>query len=194
MEPWLRCERLRHMKLLAAAIFLACLAAACGGSEDSPPTHTPAVSAGETATPAITAFPEPSATPRLAPAATVPATSTPSPEPTLAPAATPTAAVSSVSGIEGVALIGPSCPVQQAGVPCPDKPWEGVVVVEDLAGREVTRTMSDAEGRFSIELPPGEYVLRTVIKGAVAAPVDAPVSVEAGQVAEVELRLDSGIR
>ena len=180
------------MKLLAAAIVLTCLMAACG-SEDSLPT--PTLSAADaTETPTTTASPEKSATPVLTSTPTADATSTPSPEPTPPPAATPTAVVSTASGIEGVALVGPSCPVQQAGVPCPDKLWEGVAAVEDLSGRQVTRTTTDAEGRFSIELPPGEYVLVTLTDGFLPAPANLTITVVADQVTHAELLLDSGIR
>jgi len=167
------------MKLLAAAIVLTCLMAACG-SEDSLPT--PTLSAADaTETPTTTASPEKSATPVLTSTPTADATSTPSPEPTPPPAATPTAVVSTASGIE-------------AGVPCPDKPWEGVVAVEDLSGRQVTRTTTDAEGRFSIELPPGEYVLVTLTDGFLPAPANLTITVVADQVTHAELLLDSGIR
>jgi hypothetical protein len=93
-----------------------------------------------------------------------------------------------------VALVGPSCPVQQAGVPCPDRPWEGVVVAQDIAGREVSRTTTDAEGRFRIALLPGEYVLVTLTDGFLPAPATLTITVLAGQVSNAELLLDSGIR
>ena len=33
------------------------------------------------------------------------------------------------SGIEGQVLIGPMCPVVQAGTPCPDKPYQATIVL-----------------------------------------------------------------
>lgn len=118
----------------------------------------------------------------------------PSSEPTPQPIHTPTPGSSSASGVQGVALVGPSCPVQQAGAPCPDQPWEGVVIVEDLSGRELTRTATDAGGRFAFTLPPGEYTLVTLTEGILPAPASLTVTVVAGQAIYAQLLLDSGIR
>jgi hypothetical protein len=69
-----------------------------------------------------------------------------------------------------------------------------VVVAQDLTGREVARTTTDAEGRFAFVLPPGEYILVTLTEGLLPAPAELPVTVVAGKVAYAELLLDSGIR
>ncbi len=106
----------------------------------------------------------------------------------------PTPDVAGASGVQGVALIGPSCPVQRIDTPCPDKPWQGVVVAQDLAGHEVARTTTDADGGFTIALPPGDYVLVTLTTGVLPAPVTLAVTVKQNMMTEVELSLDSGIR
>ncbi len=52
---------------------------------------------------------------------------------------------------------------------------EVMVVIEDMAGNEVARLMSDAGGRFTIELPEGEY--RIVLLGQVHFPQEDLVEV-----------------
>jgi hypothetical protein len=106
--------------------------------------------------------------------------------------ATPTLAPD--SGVTGVASVGPTCPVERPDSPCPDRPFEGEIVVTDRDGTEVARTTTDASGRFTVALPPGDYVVRSEVTGGLPAPAGVEVSVRAGAYVAVELRLDSGIR
>ncbi len=61
-------------------------------------------------------------------------------------------------GIEGIALLGPICPVQSQDDPCPDQPHEAWVTVRN-AGGTVTRFRTGEDGRFRIGLRPGRYTL-----------------------------------
>jgi hypothetical protein len=109
------------------------------------------------------------------------------------PPPTPTPAIS--QGVFGLATIGPQCPVQRQDIPCPDQPWQGVIVARTLAGTEVARTTSNAEGRFNLPLAPGDYVLVTITGGGILPhPAEVRASVPAGRVVYVELMLDTGIR
>jgi hypothetical protein len=160
------------MSRLFLALFVAIFVAACSGGNDSasPATSTPTtVVASPTATTVAgtTASPAPSST------------STPSAQ---------------ASGVTGIALVGPACPVIRQDEPCPDRPWLGTVVVQTPAGAEVARTDTDAQGRFMLALTPGEYVILTLTTGILPAPASVDITVASGQVAEVELLLDSGIR
>lgn len=98
------------------------------------------------------------------------------------------------SGISGLTVAGPQCPVQIAGQPCPPKPVSARVVVEDAAGRQLTAFTSDAQGQFRLPLPPGDYVL--VSSGDPGGPFlkPEPVTVVAGRYVELQLMLDTGIR
>jgi hypothetical protein len=154
------------LPLVALAVFLV----ACAGDN------------GAAATSTVANTEEPSAT-------ATPGDTTPSP----APSSTPTAAPQA-TGVAGVALVGPMCPVIREGTPCPDRPWEGTVVVRTPSGAEVARVDTDAEGRFAMDLPPGEYLVVSLTTGVLPAPASVEVTVVAGQVAQVELLLDSGIR
>ena len=54
--------------------------------------------------------------------------------------------------------------------------------------------MTGADGRFSIQLPPGTYMVVTLTSGILPAPASVQATVVAGQMTTVELLLDSGIR
>ena len=99
------------------------------------------------------------------------------------------------SGIEGRVTIGPQCPVEQMGSPCPDAPYEALITVT-RDGDTVEQTQSRADGTFRIPLPPGTY-------SVVAGPVDGSsmpfgrqveVVVTPGTLTHVDLSVDSGIR
>ncbi|MGH2573160.1 MAG: hypothetical protein ACRDGU_06725 [Actinomycetota bacterium] len=98
------------------------------------------------------------------------------------------------SGIRGKVLIGPQCPVERAGSPCPDKPFEGIVQVSTESGRPVDSVESEPDGTFEIGLGPGTYVLTVAgLEGPTfAKPVT--VTVLSGQMEAVTVVVDTGIR
>ena len=99
------------------------------------------------------------------------------------------------SGIAGVVLIGPQCPVVTADDPCPDLPFAATIAVRDDAGRLVCLTRSGNDGHFRVGLPPGVYEL-VPENGEFELPYAQPqtVTVVAGRYAEVQVSYDSGIR
>jgi len=106
--------------------------------------------------------------------------------------------LTSISGITGVMLAGPQCPVvgPDAGDECDDRPIAGTVVVEaDDDGHEVTRFTSDDEGVFHVPLAPGAYRL-VPLPGPNGLPVadEQSVDVPAGEFVEIEIHFDTGIR
>lgn len=105
-------------------------------------------------------------------------------------------AASQGSGIEGRITVGPSCPVQQAGSPCPDRPLVAEVRVLDASGRQVARFESIADGSFRLNLRPGRYTLVPRTPGGGSLPRAEPqtVLVAAGRYTRVEIAFDSGIR
>jgi hypothetical protein len=62
------------------------------------------------------------------------------------------------SGIQGIVLLGPMCPVEQASSPCPDKPIAATVRINGPQGETTVRSGSD--GRFQAALAPGHYTLQ----------------------------------
>ena len=99
------------------------------------------------------------------------------------------------SGIEGRVTIGPQCPVEQMGSPCPDAPYQALITVTQN-GDTVEQSHSRADGSFRIPLQPGPY-------SVVAGPIDGSslpfgrqveVVVKPGALTHVDLSVDSGIR
>ena len=96
-------------------------------------------------------------------------------------------------------LLGPhvrSAKTQGADDPVPClTPYAAALVVTDSESAVVARITSGADGRFQVDLPPGEYVV-TPATGSNAYPIAQPVSVvvSPGDFAEVEINYDTGIR
>ena len=99
------------------------------------------------------------------------------------------------SGIEGRVTIGPQCPVEQMGSPCPDAPYAALITIT-RNGDTVDETRSDADGTFRIPLDPGTY-------SVVAGPIDGSsmpfgrqirVVVRPAAFTHADLSVDSGIR
>jgi hypothetical protein len=103
---------------------------------------------------------------------------------------------SSSSGVRGRVLLGPTCPVEMEGSPCPDEPIGGVEVRAIRDGEPVARATSDAQGRFELVLDPGTYTLEAIVgpdgPGMFAKPVD--VTVSSGAFVDIVVPVDSGIR
>lgn len=96
------------------------------------------------------------------------------------------------SGIRGTILAGPACPgPARLDSPCPDRPV--AMAVEVVQGTTVAATFtSAADGRFSVALSPGTYMLRS--KSGLPALRSESVTVPAGMYADVELHADTGMR
>lgn len=103
------------------------------------------------------------------------------------------------SGVAGVVHLGPQCPVETQGEPCPDEPAAGVWVTVArqppgeayAAGEVVARTTTRADGSFRIAVAPGRYVVKANA-GMSCELMD--VTVEAGAYATVDVPCDTGIR
>ena len=97
-------------------------------------------------------------------------------------------------GIDGLVLLGPLCPVQQADGSCPDRPYEAWLDVRSAAGGRVTRVRSGEDGRFRVGLAPGSY--RVVGDSGDPFPRggEEDVTVRAGLWAPVTVHFDTGIR
>lgn len=98
------------------------------------------------------------------------------------------------SGIEGQVLLGPMCPVVQPGQGCPDEPYQATLTVLTPEGLQVTQFETDAQGRFSVPLVPGEYILRPESPGGLPFAGDQPFLVQTGQYTQIRVHYDSGIR
>ena len=103
------------------------------------------------------------------------------------------------SGITGKVLLGPTCPVER--IPpdpaCADKPYSSnFIVVPTLNPNAIVEFKSDAEGRFTLTLTPGDYIIKP-LKGTNILPVcrdSETITVVANQYANVTIDCDTGIR
>ena len=103
------------------------------------------------------------------------------------------------SGIRGTVTRGPICPVER--IPpdpiCADQPFATALSLTGLDGLKVIKYFSsDADGKFAIDVPPGEYRIRQTI-GIVSYPrcaSDGTIVVKAGTYAETTVSCDTGIR
>jgi hypothetical protein len=100
------------------------------------------------------------------------------------------------TGIRGVVLAGPQCPVEQPGSPCPDLPLPDVEVRASRDGSVAGTARTDEQGRFRIALEPGRYTVEAVVSAGGVPPTSRPVevTVPASGFAEVTVPVDTGIR
>jgi hypothetical protein len=103
------------------------------------------------------------------------------------------------SGIKGMVLLGPTCPVEQSPgdnnpVPCLT-PYVATMAVLDNEGVKVATITSGADGKFQVNLPPGDYVV-TPESGTDTYPIAQPqsVTVATGVYTEIQVNYDTGIR
>jgi hypothetical protein len=183
--------------MIRIAVIVAALALAACGPGGAPST-TPGAATGtatalagtSTANRAMSATPSPGAA-RSATAS--PSAETPEP---------PGSATAGESGIEGIVLAGPTCPVERADSPCPDRPVSlriGVFPVRSGINTPPQLTFTSGEdGRFRVAVPPGMYVLETACGPQSCTPLPqlkpAAVAVQAGRYTDVTLSADTGIR
>jgi FlaG/FlaF family flagellin (archaellin) len=100
------------------------------------------------------------------------------------------------TGVSGTVHVTPAHPGPQRVGESGRKPMAGITVqVRDKDSRVAARVVTDADGRFSASVPAGEYWLEVDV-GAAALPRcgAAQAVVQDGQVADVELECDSGMR
>jgi len=105
------------------------------------------------------------------------------------------------SGVRGTVILGPTCPIggepgASDPIPCLT-PYVAQLVVVDGQGVAVAQVTSDADGRFEVTLPPGDYVITpTPPASGDLFPIAQPLSVVviAGEYLEIQINYDTGIR
>lgn len=99
------------------------------------------------------------------------------------------------SGVDGVVVL-TGCPAQLAEQTCPVRPAEvDLVVTRAGSGETVARASTAADGRFTILLPPGRYVI-DLDRPTAPLPRAEPVLVDVrpSALTPTTITLDSGIR
>src|SRR5262245_56131665 len=99
-----------------------------------------------------------------------------------------------ITGLTGVVSRGPVTPVCRADIVC-DAPFSAGFSVTQAA-RHVADFRSDANGRFTVSLPPGTYRITPHADAPLMAPEIQAKTVEVAQagLTYVTLQFDTGIR
>ncbi len=102
------------------------------------------------------------------------------------------------SGITGIVLIGPQCPVVRVGDDsCYDKPYPANISIKSEDGsREIATFTSNSDGTFTYKIEPGIYLLDPLTEGGAILPRGGQqvVIVEQGRLTNVTITYDTGIR
>ncbi len=102
--------------------------------------------------------------------------------------------------LEGKVTVGPLTPVEQAGVTPPAPPAEVFtsrgIEIRQKDDADVYKTVHfNADGTYSISLHEGTYTVRLISSGIDrAAELPASVKITAGEVTELNITIDTGIR
>lgn len=110
----------------------------------------------------------------------------------------PSPAGAGATGLRGVALAGPVCPVERnpPDPGCAPRPVAGAeITIRDAAGQVSAMIATGPDGSFLVELPAGTYTVEPVaVEGLMGTAAPVSVEVIAGRVTEVTLAYDTGIR
>jgi hypothetical protein len=139
------------------------------------------------ATPRPTPLPPPVSPQQIVPAATREVTPSPVVTPTVLPAM-------ANAGIRITARIGPTCPgPERPGQVC-EKPYQGEFSITTNQNTAAIQVTTDENGQVTVELPPGQYTVTPKIEGRFPSGAPVDVTVPIGQIVEVSVELDSGMR
>ena len=98
------------------------------------------------------------------------------------------------AGLRGTVLLCPGPPDPAAtAAPC-TTPYRAQLAILDGDGNVVTRISSDDDGRFQVDLAPGEYTLAPQNGDPYPTAPSQPVIVIAGQSTDVQVNYDNGSR
>lgn len=96
--------------------------------------------------------------------------------------------------IVGRVTAGPTCPVERAASPCPDRTVSGASVRAVAHGVVETTTRTNSTGDYRLTVEPGQYTVIATNVGGYPSHAQRWVTVAAGQQATVDLVVDTGIR
>ena len=101
------------------------------------------------------------------------------------------------TGIQGTVMAGPTCPVERnpPDPQCADRPLQTLVAIYRASDpvHAVVLTRSDAAGKFSASLPPGEYIVGAG-EGMLPRCNSTPATVESSGYTTIAVSCDTGIR
>ena len=98
------------------------------------------------------------------------------------------------SGVRGVVLYGPTCPVQRPGRTCVQPYAASISVRREPAGTLIVRAHSARDGHFTVRLRAGRYLLEPRNGRPFPRANSQTISVRRHHFTSVTIRFDSGIR
>ena len=97
-----------------------------------------------------------------------------------------------IGSISGTVLFGPTCPVERPESPCPDRPGPAEVrVLRRGTGSVVASAQAGEDGRFVVEVQPGDYTVTAVARFGCDA---RDVMVGREERVRITISCDTGIR
>jgi hypothetical protein len=104
-----------------------------------------------------------------------------------------------LSGIKGIAMLGPMCPVQKnpPDPKCADRPYKTNLIITSRPPSQIVKSFSSGtDGRFSVDLPPGEYAISSADTASIFSHCSSQgsIKVENNKYADVTINCDTGIR
>lgn len=101
--------------------------------------------------------------------------------------------------LSGQVTIGPNCPVEQVGQPCPTPPsayaLRKIVVYDEVRTRLLFTVDIDSQGFYLVDLEPGKYVVD--FKGVGldrSSDVPKGIEIRANAVTALNVKIDTGLR
>lgn len=95
--------------------------------------------------------------------------------------------------VSGTVMAGPTCPVEQVGSPCPNRPLQTTVLILSRSGQVVTSARSDVHGRYSVHVAPGTYFVAVQTPVWPRCPATRVVVEDSGST-RANVLCDTGIR
>jgi hypothetical protein len=112
----------------------------------------------------------------------------------------PTVTTSKVYGrLSGLVKIGPICPVEREGVPCPTPPSayaaRKILVLDEPGTKQLFTVDIDAQGLYVIDLVPASYLI-DLKRAGIDRTSDLPkvVEIHANSVTTLNVTIDTGLR
>lgn len=101
--------------------------------------------------------------------------------------------------LSGVVKIGPNCPVEQAGQPCPTPPSayavRKILIYDEQRTRLLFTVDIDSQGLYFIDLVPARYLIDLRGVGLDrSADVPTKIEIHANSVTTLNISIDTGLR
>ncbi len=104
-----------------------------------------------------------------------------------------TSSTIATANVSGVVTAAPTCPVERIDQLCPPRPVSAKIDARTRAGKAVAATHTDPDGRYTLVLPAGTFILTVRTTGLPRCP-PTPVTVHSGPGVSADIRCDTGIR